>query len=225
MSLNPFLIGLFVLSGVCAVLALAQGVQARRHWRSRRRFAAANRSLWSVVFVLLAALSAVTASALLGYRRLAAEALVAQIDTHAIGAQRYAVTVQFPDGSERAVELAGDDWQLDARVIKWSTGAVVLGATPLYQLDRISGRYRDVEQERSSAKSVVALTVATAFDLWHLKQRCPRCLPWIDADYGSAAYLPMLDGGHFTVSLAAAGGLVARPADAATIAKLHDAGW
>lgn len=225
MSLNPFLIGLFVLAGACAVLALAHGVRARRHWRNRRRFAAAHRSLWGVVFALLAILSALTASALLGYRRLAAEALVARISTRAIGAQNYAVTVRFPDGSEREVQLAGDDWQLDARVIKWSTGAVMLGATPLYELDRISGRYRDVEQERASAKSVVALTPATAFDLWHLKQRCPRCLPWVDADYGSAAYLPMLDGGQFTVTLAAAGGLVARPADAATIAKLHDAGW
>lgn len=223
--MNPILIGLFVLAGLCALLALAQGVQARRHWRSRRRFAAAHRSVWAVVFVLLATLSAVTATALLGYRRLAAEALVARIETRAIGAQRYAVTIQFPDGSKRGFELAGDDWQLDARVIKWSPGAVVLGATPLYQLDRVSGRYRDVEQERASAKSVVALAPATAFDLWHLKQRCPRCLPWVDADYGSAAYLPMLDGGQFTVSLAAAGGLVARPADDATTAKLHDANW
>ncbi len=225
MSLNPFLIGLFVLAGVCALFALAQCVQARRHWRHRRRFAAAHRSLWGIVFVVLAALSALTASALLGYRRLAAEALVARIDTRAIGPQRYAVVIRFPDGSERQIELAGDDWQLDARVIKWTTGAVVLGAAPLYQLDRISGRYRDVEQERASAKSVVALTRATAFDLWRLKQRCPRCLPWIDADYGSAAYLPMLDGGHFAVSVAAAGGLVARPADSATAAKLHDASW
>ncbi len=225
MSLNPFLIGLFVLAGVCALLALAQGVQARRHWRNRRRFAAGHRSLWCVVFLLLAALGALTASALLGYRRLAAEALVARIDTHAIGPQRYAVAIEFPDGSERSIELAGDDWQLDARVIKWTTAAVVLGATPLYQLDRISGRYRDVERERATAKSVVALAPTATFDVWHLKQRCSRCLPWIDADYGSAAYLPMLDGGSFTVSLAAAGGLVARPTDPETAEKLKTAGW
>ena len=225
MSLTPFVIGLFVLAGVFALLALGQGVAARRHWRARRRFSATHRSLWCVVFVLIAALGALTATALLGYRRLAAEALVAQINTDAIGPQRYAVRIQFPDGSARQVDLDGDDWELDARVVKWSTGAVVLGAAPLYQLDRISGRYREIEQERTQPKSVVDLGSANAFDLWHLKQRCPRCLPWIDADYGSAAYLPMVDGGHFSVSLAAAGGLVARAADAETAVKLRDAGW
>lgn len=225
MSLNYFLIGLFVFAGLCALIAFGQGMHARRHWRSRHRFAASHRLLWCVVFILLAMLSAFTGSALIGYRRLAAEALVAQLDTRELGPQRYAVTIRLPDGIERNIDLAGDDWQLDARVIKWTAGAVVLGAPPLYQLDRISGRYRDIAQESAAPKSVVALAPTAALDLWHLKQRCPRCLPWIAADYGSAAYLPMIDGGHFTVTLAATGGLIARPADPATAEKLKSAGW
>jgi hypothetical protein len=225
MSLNYFLIGLFVFAGLCALIAFGQGMHARRHWRSRHRFAASHRLLWCVVFILLAMLSAFTGSALIGYRRLAAEALVAQLDTRELGPQRYAVTIRLPDGIERNIDLAGDDWQLDARVIKWTAGAVVLGAPPLYQLDRISGRYRDIAQESAAPKSVVALAPTAALDLWHLKQRCPRCLPWIAADYGSAAYLPMIDGGHFTVTLAATGGLIARPADPATAEKLKSTGW
>ena len=175
MSLNPFLIGLFVLAGACFLLALAQGASARRYWHARRRFAAGHRSLWTVVFALLATLSALTATALLGYRRLAAEALVAQVDTHGVGPRRFAVTIKLPDDSEYTTELGGDDWQLDARVIKWTPTAVVLGATPLYQLDRISGRYHDIDEERTSPKSVAALAPPSAFDLWRLKQRCPRC--------------------------------------------------
>ncbi len=225
MSLNYFLIGLFVFAGLCALIAFGQGMHARRHWRSRHRFAASHRLLWCVGFIFLAMLSAFTGSALIGYRRLAAEALVAQLDTRELGPQRYAVTIRLPDGIERNIDLAGDDWQLDARVIKWTAGAVVLGAPPLYQLDRISGRYRDIAQESAAPKSVVALAPTAALDLWHLKQRCPRCLPWIAADYGSAAYLPMIDGGHFTVTLAATGGLIARPADPATAEKLKSAGW
>ncbi|MEO7064798.1 MAG: hypothetical protein ABI082_13625 [Dokdonella sp.] len=225
MSLNPLLIGLFVLAGVCALLALALGTQARRQWRARRRFAAGHRSLWCIVFLLLGALGALTATALLGYRRLASEALVAHVTTRALGPGHYTVSIEVPDGSQYATELAGDEWQLDARVIKWTPAAVVLGATPLYELDRISGRYRDIEQERATPKSIAALATPSAFDVWHLKQRCPRCLPWVDADYGSAAYLPMVDDGRFTVTLAAAGGLVARPADAATAEKLKTAGW
>src|SRR5450759_4816214 len=110
MSLNYFLIGLFVFAGLCALIAFGQGMHARRHWRSRHRFAASHRLLWCVVFILLAMLSAFTRSALIGYRRLAAEALVAQLDTRELGPQRYAVTIRLPDGIERNIDLAGDDW-------------------------------------------------------------------------------------------------------------------
>lgn len=224
MPLTPFLTGLFILAALLALVALAQATGARRHWRSRRRFAASHRALWCLVFALCALLAAFGGTALLGYRRLASESAIATLDARELAPQRYAVTVTTPDGAQREVELSGDDWQLDARVIKWDVRAVVLGAPPLYQLDRISGRYRDVAAEREAPKSVVALTPMQAFDLWHLKQRYPRWLPWVDADYGSAAYLPLVDGGHYSVTLAAAGGLVARPADAATKAKLNSAG-
>jgi hypothetical protein len=224
MSLTPFLAALFTFAVVCAVLALAQIRRARRHWRERRRFAAAHRSAWSLVFAMLALLAALGATSLLGYRRLTAEAPVATIQAQRIAPQRFAVTLTTADGTQRHLELAGDDWQIDARVIKWRPAATLLGAPPLYQLDRIGGRYRDIAREREAPKSVVALAPLPALDLWQLKQRYPRWLPWVDADYGSAAYLPLVDEGRYTVTLAAAGGLIARPADAATREKLSTGG-
>ena len=225
MPLTSLLIALFAVAACCALVAFAQVAGARRHWRGRRRFAACRRLLLGLVFVLLALLGGLAGTALLGYRRLTAEALIARLQTRQLGAQHYAIVLELPDGEQRRFELAGDDWQLDARVIKWDVRAVVLGAPPLYQLDRISGRYRDAAQERAQAKSVVELAPARPFDLWHLKRRFGRWLPWIDADYGSAAYLPLVDDGRFAVTLAAAGGLVARPDDAATAAKLRATGW
>jgi hypothetical protein len=221
MSLTPFLVALFAFAAVCALFATGHGVHARRRWRERRRVAATLRLAWCLVFLALALLGGVAGSLLLGYRRLAAEAPVARIEARALGAQRYAVDIATPDGEHRTVELAGDDWQLDARVIKWTPRAVMLGAQPLYRLERIGGRYRDVAQERSSARTVVALDDARLPDLWTVKRAFPRWLPWVDADYGSAAYLPLVDGGRYDVTLAAAGGLVARPADAATAEKLR----
>jgi len=224
MSLTPFLVALFAFAVLCALLATGHGVHARRRWRERRRFAATLRLAWCLVFLALALLGAFAGSVLLGYRRLAAEAPVAHIEARALGAQRYIVDVSTPDGAHRQVELAGDDWQLDARVIKWTPRAVMLGAQPLYRLDRIGGRYRDVAQERSAARTAVALDDTQWPDLWTLKRSFPKWLPWIDADYGSAAYLPLVDGGRYEVTLAAAGGLVARPADAATAEKLRGDG-
>src|SRR5690606_13853294 len=134
---------------------------------------------------------ALVGTALLGWRRLAAEALVATIDTRALDAQRYVVGVELPDGTRREMELAGDDWQLDARVIKWKTTAVVLGAPPLYRLERIGGRWRSIEQAQSGPYTVHApADPATAIDPRWLRRWVPARIDPAHGVYGSAAGLP-----------------------------------
>lgn len=214
-----------VLAAVTALLALLQAFGVRRCWQQRRRFAATHRLLWLVVFIALTLLAAGLSASLTGYRRLTAEAPVAALAVRALGSQEFAVRVDFPDGSHENVRLRGDEWQLDARVIKWTPRAVVLGAEPLYRVERLSGRFRDIEQARATPPSIAALGNESPFDLWQLKQRFPGWLPFVDADYGSAAYLPLIDGTNYQVTLVAAGGLVARPVDAATADKLRAAGW
>jgi hypothetical protein len=225
MPLTPILIGLYLFAGFCALFALASGFGARRHWRERHRFSACHRGLWMLVFLVLALFGSLLASALLGYRRLTTETTLATLHSRQLAPQRFALRIEYPDGSRRSTQLAGDQWQLDARVIKWEPRAVMLGAPPLYRLDRISGRYARVEDEHALERSVVSLDDDNPLDLLDLKRRFPQWLPWVDADYGSAAYLPLVDGGEYRVSLAPAGGLVARPANAETEQKIHDAGY
>ena len=125
MALTPFLIVLYGFAVLCALIALGHGAGARRHWRARRRFRAGTRALWSLVFVLLALLGAVGGTALLGFRRLASEALVADIDTRQLGPQRFAIDIALPDDEPSGIgdvldkleqydaSTALDDW--DAR--------------------------------------------------------------------------------------------------------------
>jgi hypothetical protein len=160
-----------------------------------------------------------------GYRLLTAEEPVASLSARQTGPQQFSLRVDFPDGSHRSAALNGDEWQLDARVIKWTPRAIELGAEPLYRVDRLSGRYRDATQAAATTPSVVDLSTESILDLWQLKRQFPQWLPWIDAEYGSAAYLPMIDGANYRVSLSASGGLVARPADQASADKLKKAGW
>lgn len=216
---------LFAGAVVAALIALAHAFAVRRHWRARRRFACAHRGAWLLVFVLLAMLFAGSGLALRGYGLLAAEAPVATVQARQLGPQWFGVRVDFPDGTHRSANLRGDEWQLDAHVIKWAPRAVALGAQPLFRVDRLSGRYRDATQAGATLPTIVALDADSVVDLWQLKQNFPRWLPWIDADYGSAAFLPLVDGGAYKVTISPLGGLVARPADAATADKLKAAGW
>jgi len=216
---------LFGLSIILLLIALGHALAVGRHWRARRHLHAAHRGAWTLVFVLAAALSAGLGVAIRSYRLLTAETPVATLTSRQLGPQQFAVRMELPDGAHRSIELRGDEWQLDARVIKWTPRAVALGAQPLYRLDRISGRYRDVTQAQTAPPSVVALGDDSILDLWKLKQDFPRWLPWIDADYGSGAFLPLVDGGAYSATLGTSGGLIARPADARTVEKLKATGW
>jgi hypothetical protein len=225
MPLTPFLIVFFVFAGLCVLLALSQGFAMRRCWRERRRFAASHRLVWLLVFLLLGTLSGLLGSALLGYRRLTSETVLADLSARQLEPRRFAVRIDYPDGNRRSVEVFGEQWQLDARVIKWKPSAVAFGLPALYRIERISGRYIDTADEATQVRSAIALETSGRIDLFELKQKFPRWMDWLDADYGSAAYLPLVDGGNYRVSLSPLGGLIARPADSATEALLREAGW
>lgn len=218
-----------LLPAIAAVLfglaALAQSFAVRRRWRQRRRLSACHRSAWLLVLVSLALLASALALSLDGYRRLSAEQPVARIGVRAFGPQQWALRVDLADGTHESAQITGDDWQLDARVIKWTPRAVSLGAQPLYRVERVSGRWRDAAKARTAAPSVSAIGGDGMLDLWQLKRRYPAWLPWVDADFGSAAYMPLIDGARYDVTIAAAGGLIARPADDETRVKLDAMAW
>lgn len=151
------------------------------------------------------------------YHRLTAEQQVADLNFERIASSAFVATLHIPGQAPRRYELHGDDWQLDARLVTWAPWMQVLGKDPIYRLDRLAGRYRDIDQARSRAPSVWALTPNPGIDLWSLARDHGQWLPGVDAAYGSAVYLPMADGAGYRISLSSHG-LVARPynADAAS---------
>lgn len=205
---------LVVLAGVVLLFALIQLLAARQHVHHRRHLAATGHSLLLVVFLLLGMFLAGMALSLRGYRFLSEEAPVVQVDSHILSPQRWALTLTWPDGATRNMMLAGDDFQIDAIVLKWKLPAMLAGLPPLYRLDRISGRYDDASQEMSAQRTVIDFSQAGAGDLFDLKKQVPRWFPEVDTVFGSGAFLPMVDGGHYNVSLMRTGALVARPDEA-----------
>lgn len=187
---------------------------ALRRLRRREFLRAGTRGAAGVLFLALAALSGSLALNLLTYQRLAHEQPVATLSFNRMGMDQYQVLLRTPDGQARLFTLAGDEWQLDARVLKWHGLANLLGLDAQYRLERISGRYRDVERARAAAPSLYGLAEPQGLDVWMLAQQHPRWLPWVDAVYGSATYLPMVHGARYEVRLTQSG-LVARPANAA----------
>ena len=210
---------LLVLAAVFLLITLVQLISLRQHLHSGRRAAAAGRALLCVVFLVLALMLGGTGYALRGYRLLSEETPVVDIEAHILSPQRWALTLSWPDGSTRQVELAGDDWRVEAIVLKWKLPALLSGIPPLYRLDRLSGRYDDAAQEMSAPRTVISFDHSSGFDLLDLHKQYPDWLPEVDTLYGSGAFLPLVDQGHYTVSLMRTGALVARP-DEATQQKI-----
>src|SRR5690348_10862119 len=169
-----------------------------------------SRILFGLLLLSVFAFAAAVALDLRTYLRLTYEKPVASLSFSALGPQQFHVVLTDSEGRVRTAELRGDDWELDARVLKWKGLATVLGLDPVYRLDRLEGRYRNAGQESHDYHSVVELSQGPGLDFWGLMQRDSGWLPWADASYGSGTYLPMADGAQFQVSLSPTG-LLARP--------------
>lgn len=178
----------------------------------RARFVAAGGSaVMGFLLLACAALLFVVSLNLHTYSRLTYEQPVAEIVFETRAPQSYRATLtRMPAGEMQIFVLSGDEWQLDARVLKWKGWANLLGLDAQYRLERVGGRYRDIEQERHAERTVYSLGENPGVDLWDLSQKYPRWLPFVDAVYGSATYMPMAEGARYQVSLTQSG-LIARP--------------
>ncbi len=146
----------------------------------------------------------------LGYQRLTAEQQVAVIEFSQSGEAEYTARLMIDGELDRLLLIRGDEWQLDARVLTWTPPATILGLDPIYQLERLSGRYSTVDRERSELRTVHALAEERTLDLWSLAHDFPKFAPGVDAYYGTATYLPLADGARFRVTLSR-DALIARP--------------
>ena len=192
----------------------------------RRRFRLRPiRRAFGLRLLALAGVTTLFALTLVQFLRLTTDVPVAQIELREVGPQRFIATASAPKIGTRDFALSGDQWQIDARVVRWRLPALAAGVPPLYRLDRLSGRYQSVEQESEAERTAYALNPWDVPDIGELRRRLPNWLPFVDVVYGSGAYMPMFDGARYRVYVDARGALFVRPDDARTADGLKARGW
>jgi hypothetical protein len=156
-----------------------------------RRFLGMTVSFILVLFMLsLSALCYVLTVATRGYRVLTHEELAVVVTTEPTGKQQFTARLQFPDGRDTTLDLAGDQLYVDARILKWKPLANILGLHTAYELDRVGGRYADIEDEQEKDRTVFALArPERPLDIFDLRQKYVLLSLFLDADYGSASYI------------------------------------
>ena len=176
------------------------------------------RLLFGVGFLGIAGIVSMVGLNLQTYKRLTFERPVAVLTFTSTGTpESYSVNMLYPGGEQNTVELTGDEWELNARVVKFKSFSNLLGFDSVYRLDRLYGRYEDVA--RASETNGEKLSTNPGFDVVSMAVDNGGRFGVEDARYGSAVYNPMQDGLSYIVCMTQAG-LIARPNNQAAAAIL-----
>ena len=198
---TPLAIGAFVFAALGALFLIAALIALFRV----RVLGFAVRLLAAVALLALGSLFGAIAIGTQGYRALTREDLAARIVVQPTGVQRFSATVRFADGREASYDVAGDEIYVDAHILKWRPLANVLGLHTEYELARLAGRYRDIEAERRALRTVFPLGAERPLDLFSLRQRHTFLAPLVDAQYGSATFMPVTERAELEVRVSTTG--------------------
>jgi hypothetical protein len=195
---------------VLALAGLLFLILAVRRLRRRRMVGGALHAATALIFVLPSVCAVMLAANLRTYQRLSFEQPAGELQLTRTADRQFNAVLTYPNGEHASFALRGDEWQVDARVLKWHAFANLVGFDTAYRLERIGGRYTSIEDERTQARTVYSLNLPQRIDPWDLVHRYHSWVPWMDALYGSATFLPMADGALFEIKVSQSG-LVARP--------------
>ena len=192
---------------VLGLLLLAAGV---RGFRRRRGVRGTVGTLSGLLLLVIATCFGLIAAGMRGYRVLTSEQTAATMTVQRGDGHRFSVQMEYPDGSSEDYDLSGDELYVDARILKWHPLANFLGIRTGYQLDRISGRYLEFADEVNQLRTLYQLNQPEDFDLFGIIRRFPQLEPLVDAEYGSASFLPVDDGGIYQLRVSTTGLLIRR---------------
>jgi hypothetical protein len=141
------------------------------------------------------------------YSRLTYETPVAEVSVRAVVPQDklYLITVRRLDGNNAVTEcrLQGDAWEISGRFQKWKPWANEIGLNATYTLDQLSNKYFSAAEANGRP--------ITACDINGPAPAVNQYLPdsWVkwlmnhmivrDRLFGSANYMPMVDGAQYRV--------------------------
>ncbi|MFH1092625.1 MAG: hypothetical protein V1739_00560 [Candidatus Omnitrophota bacterium] len=160
-------------------------------------------SILFVVFVLLIVSGLFIARFhLSSYRFFSDRRLVAIVECeHLKKSSGPVLNVEFFPGSKEAQKRTflfnADEWVIESRIVQWKSFFGITGARSYFQLERLSGRYLDIEKEKTMPRIVYALS--SPDKIWEVLYKFQKLIPFIEAVYGNSAFVRFEAGKKFHV--------------------------
>ena len=138
---------------VCVAFGLLALLLSLSRWLAHRPWAAAGNLAVGLGLLVFAQWLWPPVLHLQSYEPMRTKAPVAQVHSERTGPSSYRVTLtRLPAGRMQVLEMAGDEWRLDARTLVWIGRAAKLGLPDSYRLDRLSGRYLQANRVHTAGK-------------------------------------------------------------------------
>ena len=141
------------------------------------------------VLLLVAVIAGLFTMNVYTFNRLTDEALIARLRFSQDAEKEYQVELRSGDFClPDFYTIYGDEWRVDARFLKWKPWANLLGMDAMYRLERLGGRYHDVQTENTGKHLVHDISRQPVIDL--LKYSGRSWAGWMPVDtlFGSSVY-------------------------------------
>ncbi len=203
---------LLVLGGFAIIVALL----AWSRWLAGRRWAAAGHALLAALLGATVVNGWSLARYVETYDVRLPERPVAEVFFERTGPGRFRASVtRLPGGRMQVVELAGDEWQLDLRMLDWADGAVRFGAKPRYRVEALVSRPATATAAGLALGVTARLTRSDEKAPWLANLGASGGRPLVATRPLPGPWLPMADGARFDVRTTADGTVAADPLNVA----------
>jgi hypothetical protein len=199
---------LLIAAGVCGILSILFLVAFIVAIRKRKVLGAVRNFTFTLLMLVLALLFATITVSLKGYQALTHEELAATVEIMPVGDQKFVAHFTFPDSTVSEFELAGDELYVDAHILKWKSFANLFGLHTFYELDRVAGRYSEIEEETSKDRTVYSLANEKMINIFDLRVKHELLSFLLDAEYGSATFINVSKSAKFNIMVSTTGLLI-----------------
>jgi hypothetical protein len=208
---------------VVAAFAFVTLLLAWSRWLAGRRWAAVGHLLLALAGIVIVAGAWPLSTYVATYEARISERPVAELFFQRVSPGRYRVTLtRLPGGRMQVVELAGDQWRMDLRVLNWSGRAAQLGLVPRCRIERLVSRSGQPGNSNSASDVTHGLAETTGSVPWLAAQGARRGKVLLTAHDITGPWQPMADGARFDVRLSPAQGIEVDPLNGAASDSLAE---
>jgi hypothetical protein len=124
-----------------------------------------------------------------GYQSLTKEEQVAVVKISPIDKQVFNARLILQNGEQQLFNLKGDELLIDAYILKWKPWVNILGIHTAYRLERVSGRYKDINDEKQKERSIFAIKNANDAGIAKWRDDYSFLSFLLDVEHGSASFV------------------------------------